>query len=341
MIFYYEYFFHRYRGFVESNMNYQTFLDEILEVVKEKVEQGCKVYMNPVLKNNGLERDAIVILKEGENISPNIYLDYYFDRYCDGESLDEIGDEIIIVYNEAILEKPISTENYLNFNHYQDSIFYRVVHFEKNEQLLQEIPHIRYLDLAITFHCMVNENQKGIQSYCISQRVLEYWGITKEELYQLAMKNTPFLFPPQISTMENLLFHLETNGENSFCVASEKKTQVICSMEEYEQYLEEMMEEFSLETEFPIYVISNQNGVNGAATILYPELLQKFAEKCNSSFYLLPSSIHEILVIPEQEGKKEELKQMVYEVNNTHVAKDEILSYSVYYYDWNKRELCL
>ena len=97
-------FFTVYRGFVK-NMNYQTFLKEIEEVVKVKVEQDCQVYINSVLKNNGIELDAIVILKKGENVSPNIYLEYYYDRYCDGVSLDEIGDEILLVYQDAVIEK--------------------------------------------------------------------------------------------------------------------------------------------------------------------------------------------------------------------------------------------
>ena len=320
-------------------MNYQLFLKEIEEVVKEKVEQDFHVYINSVLKNNGIELDAIVILKEGENVSPNIYLEYYYDRYCDGVSLDEVGDEILAVYQEAVHEKQNLSGNYLDFENYKDSLFYRVVHYEKNKNLLQEMPHIRYLELAVTFHCMISESPKGIQSYCISQRILDYWKLTAEELYQIAKKNTPRLFPPQISAMEELLFGLEKKETNASWLKQNTENTKIFSRQEYRQYLKEMLEEVSFDTDLQMYVMTNCNGVNGAAVLLYPELMQMFAEKCECDFYLLPSSIHEFIAIPEHECKNEKLKQMVYEVNNTQVAGDEILSYSVYFYNRDKKEL--
>lgn len=320
-------------------MNYQSFLKEIEEVVKEKVEQDCHVYINSVLKNNGIELDAIVILKEGENVSPNIYLEYYYDRYCDGVSLDEVGDEILTVYQEAVSEKQNLSGNYLDFENYKDSLFYRIVHYEKNKNLLQEIPHIRYLDLAVTFHCMISESSKGIQSYCINQRILDYWKLTAEELYQIAKENTPRLFPPQISAMEELLFGLEKKEIVASWLQQNTENTKMYSKQQYGHYLKEMLEKVSFDTDLQMYVMSNCNGVNGAAVLLYPELMQMFAEKCESNFYLLPSSIHEFIAIPEHECKKEELKQMVYEVNNTQVAGDEILSYSVYFYSRDRKEL--
>lgn len=325
---------------MRENMNYQIFLNEIVEIVKEKVEQDCNVRLNQVLKNNGLTRDAIVILKEGEMVSPNIYLEYYYDRYCDGESLDEVGDEIVAFYEETVSKKQISPEDYLDFSKYRDFIFYRIVHFEKNEKLLQEIPHIRYLDLAITFHCLVGESKQGIQSYCITEPIIERWGLTKEELYHIARKNTPLLFPPRISTMEEVVTELTDSrtGESQMDFHGDLK---LNSKLEYEQYVQRMIEKLPFQTDIQMYVISNLSGVNGAAALLYPRLIKWFAEKCKKNLYLLPSSIHEMIAVPESECRREELEQMVCEVNSTQVARDEILSDTVYFYDWKKGELCM
>lgn len=325
---------------MRENMDYQTFLNEIVEIVKEKVEQDCSVRLNQVLKNNGITRDAIVILKEGEMVSPNIYLEYYYDRYCEGESLDEVGDEIVLFYEETVAQKQISPEDYLDFEKYRDFIFYRIVHFKKNEKLLQEIPHIRYLDLAVTFHCLVGESQQGIQSYCINQQILEKWGLTNEELYQIAKKNTPLLFPPKIATMEDVVTELVDGrtGESQMDFDGESKFN---SKQEYEQYVQRMIEKLPFQTDMQMYVISNLSGVNGAAALLYPMLMKRFAEKCKKNLYLLPSSIHELIAVPESECRKEELEQMVCEVNSTQVARDEILSNTVYFYDWKKGELCM
>lgn len=322
-------------------MNYQAFLKEIEEVVKQKVKQDCKVYINSILKNNGIELDAIVILEAGENVSPNIYLEHYYDRYCDGVTLDEIGDDIIAVYQEASVGKEHLSENYLDFKTIQDFIFYRVVHYEQNKNLLQDIPHIRYLDLAVTFHCLISESTNGIQSYCISKRILEYWNLTANELYLIAKKNTPRLFPPKISSIEELLFGLEKKEIVASWLQKDMEKTKKYSLLEFKRYLKEMMEQISLDNEIKMYVMSNCNGVNGAAVLLYPEIMQVFADKWGSNFYLIPSSIHELIAVPEKECRKEELKRMIYEVNNTQVAGDEILSYSVYYYNRDKEELCV
>jgi hypothetical protein len=83
-----------------------------------------------------------------------------------------------------------------------------------------------------------------------------------------------------------------------------------------------------------MYVLSNDRGINGASTLLYPNVLYDFASSIRMNFYILPSSIHECILVPDT-GKlsKAALKEMVKDVNDSHVSADEVLSNEVYYYD--------
>ena len=93
------------------------------------------------------------------------------------------------------------------------------------------------------------------------------------------------------------------------------------------------------------YVATNKMRINGAGIIMYKDLLKKFSDKINSSFYIIPSSIHELLFIKDVNGKIDEdingYKAMVYEVNHDSnvMSKGDFLSNSVYYYNRNTAEV--
>lgn len=84
---------------------------------------------------------------------------------------------------------------------------------------------------------------------------------------------------------------------------------------------------------FPIYVLSNQHRLNGSSCILYQHLLHDFARRIGSDFYILPSSVHEVLLIPaDNQISMSTLSSMVRDVNSSQLAREEILSDHVYYY---------
>ena len=89
-----------------------------------------------------------------------------------------------------------------------------------------------------------------------------------------------------------------------------------------------------------LYVLTNKSRINGAAGIMYEGVLKKLADKLESDMYILPSSIHEVIILPKSTMfNKEELMAMVRDVNTEGVSKDEVLSYTVYEYDRNTEEL--
>ena len=156
---------------------------------------------------------------------------------------------------------------------------------------------------------------------------MESWNLTVKDLYQLAGVNTPRLFPPSIRTMEDVLQEVLEPMNESYPI-----------YEEEEDITQEIP--FHIESPHSMYILSNSSGINGASALLYPQVIEKFSNSIKSNVYILPSSIHEVILVPFQEEiDKSQLTQMVNEVNETQVSKEEVLSSSVYYYDRLRKEL--
>lgn len=315
-------------------MNYCEFQSYICDRVKERLGEDYTISIYSVLKNNSLELEALMIQSKTENICPTIYLEKYYGDYCNGSTIDEIVDAILALYDSAREQTPSMDMNYFAFEDVKSQIYFRLINNKKNKQLLQNVPHKKNLDLAITFHCLVEANPEGIKSFMITDHLMQLWNADVDELYQLAKENTPRLFPLKVNTMEEVLESLLYGPkayENMDIV--EKQNLVTSSMQK-------TFEDTSTNADMTLLVATNQMGTNGAAVIFYPDFLAKIAKKYQKNLILLPSSIHEFLILPEDEDCCEDyLTNMVLEVNRTEVATEDILSDHIYYYDWLEDKL--
>ncbi|MBQ8166500.1 MAG: hypothetical protein IJZ96_05615 [Lachnospiraceae bacterium] len=158
------------------------------------------------------------------------------------------------------------------------------------------------MDMAITFRFMVKCDDVGVASALISNKEFKKWGITIDELYNIAMENTRRLFPESIRCMDEILPNIE-----ELCIdeADRKK----------------------------LYVLSNTTGVNGATAILYKDVIKNFAHQVGKSLFIMPSSIHEMILLCSEEVEKDRLKALVKEVNKYIVSEIDFLSDTVYFYD--------
>lgn len=320
----------------------KNFLEETVAAVEEKMGACYQVKTEHILKNNGVELDSILIMREGENITPSIYLNDYYEEYKSGKTVDMIAREVIAGYHQCMAKREeFLAEMDFSFPNYKYRIFYRLINFKQNQKLFEEIPYIPFLDLAITFYCLVERRDEAIGTLLITNDLMKGWGIGKAELLKLAMENTPRLFPIRIRTMDEivegmlqrdldeLVRHYRNNGISEAAV------------EEAKAYGRRIMDTIRKNREAPIYVLTNTSGINGAAALLYEKELENFAASCQSDFYVLPSSVHEALLIPCN-GKfdEEELRAMVCEVNQTEVPVEDVLSNEVYLYrrDGNRFE---
>lgn len=289
-------------------MNYQQFKQFILFILREKYpEEDYEIHIRQITKNNGLHLDGLCIFHKKDPVSPTIYLNSYYERYQKGTIMTDIISAIEKEYDRGMKLKPCigNVESY--YEAVKEQIIMRLVNYDKNKEILEDCPHIRFHDLAVTFRWLAYQDEIGISTALISNKEMERWGISLDKLYEDALENSERLFPVQISKLKDLM---ASKG-----ILSE-------------------------EGEFELYLITNEQGINGATCILYRNVLKEIARSYKRSFYLLPSSIHEMMICFEDDQISEEmLLSLVKEANHLVVTMGEVLSDNIYYYDRNKEEL--
>lgn len=317
-------------------MNFSEFMKEIKQMVKEYLGEDIKVEEKTVLKNNGVRLTGIIIMEGETNCIPNIYLNGYYEQFKEGRCLRDIVYEISKYYEQHKVSKRINMDCFSDFEKIKQSICFRLVNLEKNKELLEQIPHIPYLDMAVIFHCVIQNEYIGSGSILIRNEHLEKWQVNTEMIWKLAFLNTKELFKGEIMPMEDVICSMI---KRRMIVEIERsiKLQMDSEMKVTEEMVEPIAKELLCniysEAKGPkMYVVSNSERNFGAAAILYDSFLADFAKEIDSDFYILPSSIHEVILIPveHEENEVERLKSMVYEVNHTELSEEEILSDSIY-----------
>lgn len=303
-------------------MKYSRFQNCLEEQLAEQIPEGYRISIHKVVKNNDLQLDSLVILSEEVNISPNFYLQQYYEKYLHGMSMETVISDILEKY-ERTRQMMGKYQMDLSLDSCRDKIIYRLSSGEKNRIRLENVPFIPFLDLVITFHVLMIEEEDGIGSVMVRDALLQEWKITTKQLFQLAQENTMRMFPLQVLSMAQMLSNLEAEHP-----------------ELAEEYPEEVLQGQGFRDTL---VVSNQKGINGAAVLLYPGCLVRLEEQCAGDYYILPSSIHEVLVLPDGDDIfRGDLQNMVREVNENCVQPDEILSDHVYHYSSELKtiELC-
>ena len=286
--------------------------EQILTVLPEY--ENARIYVHEVTKNNGIRLWALQILPEGKNCSPSIYLDHYYRRYEEGEAFSDLLSDMARFYRMHCGSMMVDVEQISEYSRMKEHIVLRLLNYEKNRELLADAPYIMWHDLAITFRWLAHQDEVGIASALITNRECRLWNITVPELYEVALDNTERLFPWECHDMVALLEKMDG------APPAQELEELNCKM----------------------YVLTNEQRVNGAGVVLYHGVLSQVSQRLHGSFYLFPSSIHEMLLVPQQEGQSVSyFKNMVKEANETTVSKGDVLSENIYYYDAGKERVLM
>jgi len=186
-------------------MTYESFKQQLADQLRTFFSADTHISIQQFPHNNHLVLDGLTILEPGINISPTIYLNQYFEQFRNGTKLSDIQQQILQYYHRHCPLNSIDTDFFTCFDQVSPRIVYKLIHFEKNRELLREIPHIPYLDLAIVFYCLVPEAPYENASILIYNNHLAYWNISKDTLMELARKNTQILLPWRCSPLAELI----------------------------------------------------------------------------------------------------------------------------------------
>lgn len=182
-----------------------------------------------------------------------------------------------------------------------------------NEKLLEGKPYRQMADLAVTYHVLLSK-ENGMMTVPISDKLMQRWGIAEDVLFTAAKNGMSNFTPVTIKSMTETL--MEMCGEEQF----------------------ELMG-VPTEADEMMYIMSNTEKVNGAAAIIDPNNMDLARSYMQDDFYILPSSVHEVLLVKQNQMSVEELEDMVKTVNASAVALQDRLSDHVYKYDFARHEI--
>ena len=290
-------------------MDFLEFVVKIEAEVQNRLGKECSIEIHKVYKNNGIKHTGLIICPKEETLSPVIYLEPFYEIYVDDDgesSFDNTVTEIIDCYLSGNCRMDeINPGTIADFEQMKEKVMFKLINGEENKELLHAIPHMPYLDLAVVFYLLLSVDEKNQVSALIHNEHMEAWKTDVKELYHLASVNTPKTLP---ATLRNM---------------SEVMTEILD--------LPEGLELDDPDDRVSLYVLANQKGLNGAITALYPGVLQQFAEEKQTDLILLPSSTHEMLIVPDSEDMDyEHLQLMVKSINESEVPKVDRLSNSIY-----------
>lgn len=277
-------------------MNFESFCKEVEAEIKELVGEQAEVMLRDVTKNNGVELMGLSIRHTGENIAPNVYLDGYYDEYLAGKDIKAIVEDVLTrdreYRNPSIDVSAIA--DFADFCKIRTRIGFRLVNTEANKKDLADVPHRNFMDLSVIYHVIFDMGTDRSSSAKITNAHMNTWGVTEEDLWGAALVNSRRDEPVSLRGMAETLY-------GDFDVPD------------------------VLVPPVPIDILTNQSKMFGAAALLYPDVKELLAEKYGKDIWIIPSSVHEVLVYYD-EADAEELTEMIRSVNANEVLPQEVLS---------------
>lgn len=289
-------------------MTYEQFLGEVPSYLSSRLPADTQIHIRTVLKNNDCSYDGLVICEPGNTVSPTIYLNGFYSRMQMGKaSFRDVMDDVLDMYRKNRPSKDLDVQFFSDYEQVKSHIVYKLVSRERNQALLSDVPYVEYLDLAVVFQYLLKDDNGSSASILIHNSHCKLWKVTVEDLWAVAQENTPRMLPYVVRPMADVLEALSGKPMK-----------------------EEAKEELEMQQ---IYVVSNAKQTHGAATMLYPNMLSEFAKCIHSDFFVVPSSIHELILLPanRQEDAKE-LAELITYVNKTQLVLEDVLADHPYYY---------
>lgn len=304
-------------------MTYEEFKSQVLSNIKDYLEPGNEYFISigTVYKNNEV-LDGLRIIPQGRdsNVSPTIYLNGIYREFSENPAsggIEEVFRSIAETYEKHRIDNDrLDISSLMDFDAVKDRIFPKIMGIEGNEELLKDKPYRQVEDMACVYYVDVGQmiSMDGKATVTITNDLLEKYGITPEQLDYLALKNQAEKMEPSIIGLGSMLSSMLAGDETGLFLGPD-------------------------EGAVQMYVVTNKDRLQGASIMLDTDFMDSVTEKIGEC-YILPSSVHEVLVIPKESVPGYyELESMVKEVNSTCVAPEDKLTDHVYSYDPRVKEI--
>jgi antirestriction protein len=296
-----------------KTMNYETFKQEFAEDIKEKLyERGyddVRISFNNVEKTNQ-NYEAMSVVPEGSNVGVNFNIENAFANYEHTDDYAGVLASATMVIADGLDRAPaIDVSALMDYENMKEKLSVEVISAEANADLLANVPHDRMEDLAVVYRFVMESSEDGRASILVTNNLMDRMGVSHEQLRSDALENSPEIRPVVIMGMNEVM--KEMMGP-------------------------EVYEMFGIpdDAEETMYVATVPDKNSGAGVIAYQDFMDQAAERVGGDFFVLPSSINEILLVPDNgDMTADALRDMVKDVNAKEVSPEERLSDNVYHYD--------
>lgn len=284
-------------------MDTEAVKKHLMEVLSKKLGDGFHISIQKVLKTN-TELDGVIIKRQDDPVAATIYLEPFYKGLKNGITLEEATEMVLQAYHcSQSCEVKVDVKSLMDFSNARDRLYVQLINRHFNQKLLADVPHSLFLDdFAVVVRCMVDLGLEDGSSFLVHNHQMKKWNVDQESLLALAVQNTRSRFGVELSNLNHML--LET-------------------------FPAELLKNIPFS---PLWILTNNRRESGASAVLFNGVLEEFAEE-HGDFYVIFSSLQEVLLIPAPDGSKlEELTRMNLEVNAAHVAAGEILGTKAYFY---------
>ena len=296
---------------MKEKMMFDEFKNEVVGKIREFLPESfaaAEVSLQVVRKNNDLQLTGLTIRSTDNNICPTIYLEKFYEEYEAGADMSEVLAKIAEVRMKHDVAEQFNVAQITDFEQIKGKLVPRLVNAEMNFELLETRPHMLIEDLAVTYCALLDQSFDGTASVAVTNDLMKLWDTSVEELHKIAVANLSELLPSTFKGMTEVM--------SEMMGMSTEEMEMMGMTPEDEQ----------------MFVLSNSIKVNGASAVLDTKMMEEIAEKVGD-FFILPSSVHELLIVPVRSGMDvDSLESMVREVNATQVQLEERLSDHVYTY---------
>lgn len=294
-------------------MDFEEFKNNLMELVSKEVEdrglEDISLKLTTVESPDGMTDRLMVSVGESK-MSMAFRLKEIYKNVEDGENIDHavfkmvntIEENISVVKNKEQDVKSFITD----YEKVKDNTYLRLI--PGDSPILKSTPHkmIEDMALVVNIHLDSISDDDGRSCVVVSRPLMEMYGIDESKLFADAEKNSlenePIVFKPLFDMVKDLI-----NSEN---IPDPEDVGIVT------------------------YIATNASGFQGAAVAGYPDFCEKAAETMGGSFYMLPSSVHEFILIKDDgKAKAKDLNKMIRNVNETVLEPRDILAAQCYHYD--------
>ena len=295
----------------------KEFYDEITNAIREEIPEEIRdmmeVDIREVVKANDTVLHGVVIKAPEQDIVLTIYIEDCIKQLPEDFAMKNLAEAIISIYQVGMREAPAVESLSLEFDDIKDKLVVQLAEVERNKDRLRELAYKPLYNGMVMLAYVVVQGERGNMRFAVTKEIAKGQNYDIEKMFETAMKNNE---PVLVDTKDVILSDGVKNVQNLFD------------------------KELSGKLPDSMYTLTNSSTNLGAATLYYPDVQKRIADMLQNSYYVLPSSIHEVMILPcSVNDNPEFLRKMVREANETVVNPQEVLSDRVFMYDREKERL--